>query len=294
MASGDNAWIAQQLRQMAQLLAAQGDNPYRVAAYRRAGDLLAHLPRSVREIFEREGETGLDALPGIGPHIAAAIDEMLRSGRWRRLEQLRGDADPLVLLRTVPGVGSALAQQLHESLGISSLEALELAAQDGRLEHLPQVGARRAMAIGAALTQMLDHGRAWRNAPPRPPSPQEPPVAWLLDVDREYRAAAAAGTLPTIAPRRFNPQGEAWLPVLHTQRGDWHFTALFSNTARAHALGRVRDWVVIYAEDKSLGERQHTVVTVQNGTLAGRRVVRGMEAACQAWYRRAVAGAAPA
>ena len=84
-----------------------------------------------------------------------------------------------------------------------------------------------------------------------------------------------------IAPRRFNPKGEAWLPVLHTQRGDWHFTALFSNTARAHELGRVRDWVVIYGEDKAHGERQYTVVSATHGALAGRRVVRGREAALE-------------
>lgn len=58
----------------------------------------------------------------------------------------------------------------------------------------------------------------------------------LLDVDRAYRAAA--GALAKIAPKRFNPAGEAWLPILHTERGPWRFTALFSNTARAHSLGR--------------------------------------------------------
>jgi hypothetical protein len=113
---------------------------------------------------------------------------------------------------------------------------------------------------------------------------EEPSVETVLDVDREYRTAASAGTLPRIAPRRFNPNGEAWLPVLHTRRGDWHFTALFSNTARAHELGRVRDWVVVYAEDKDHAERQYTVVTATAGPLAGRRVVRGREAECRAWH----------
>jgi hypothetical protein len=111
-------------------------------------------------------------------------------------------------------------------------------------------------------------------------------VESLLDVDREYRDAAEAGLLPTIAPRRLNPTGEAWLPVLHTRRADWQFTALFSNTARAHELGRVHDWVVLYCEDAGHAERQYTVVTAAGGSLAGRRVVRGREAECQAWYAR--------
>jgi DNA polymerase (family X) len=109
-------------------------------------------------------------------------------------------------------------------------------------------------------------------------------VKHLLDVDREYRAGAEADTLPRIAPRRFNPEGKAWLPVLHTRRDDWAFTALFSNTARAHELDRVRDWVVVYVEDKAHHERQYTVVTAGQGTLAGRRVVRGRERECGELY----------
>jgi hypothetical protein len=131
---------------------------------------------------------------------------------------------------------------------------------------------------------MLDRNRALRRIAAPALAAHEPPVEWLLDVDRAYRAGAQADTLPKIAPRRFNPDGKAWLPVLHTARGDWHFTALYSNTARAHELGRVRDWVVLYAEDKDHAERQYTVVTPSGGPLAGRRVVRGREAECRAWY----------
>lgn len=69
-----------------------------------------------------------------------------------------------------------------------------------------------------------------------------PPAGILLDVDREYREKANAGTLPRIAPRRFNPEGKAWLPVLRTRFGPWHFTTLYSNTGRAHEeCGRYYD-----------------------------------------------------
>lgn len=86
--------------------------------------------------------------------------------------------------------------------------------------------------------------------------------------------------MPKIAPRRFNPSGEAWLPILHTERGDWGFTALFSNTALAHALRRVRDWVVIYFHEDSGPEGQRTVGTETRRPLAGQRVVRGRETEC--------------
>jgi hypothetical protein len=68
----------------------------------------------------------------------------------------------------------------------------------------------------------------------------------LLDIDREYREKAAAGKLRRIAPQRFNPSGEAWLPVLHSQRAERHYTVLFSNTARAHQMDMTGDWVVLY------------------------------------------------
>jgi len=111
---------------------------------------------------------------------------------------------------------------------------------------------------------------------------REPAVDLLIDVDREYREKAERGALPKIAPRRFNPSGEDWLSILHAERGDWRFTALFSNTARAHELGRVRDWVVIYFHQDSGPDGQRTVVTETRGPFAGRRVVRGREAECVA------------
>jgi len=274
----DNAAVGDLLREMAALLEAQGeDNSYRIAAYRRAADTLTALPENVHELFSREGVAGLDALPTIGPGIAAAIAEIVQTGHWGRLDRLRGAAGAEAVLRTIPGIGPQLALRLHDELDVDTLEGLEGAAHDGRLESLAGMGARRAASIRAALTQMLDRTRALRRRHPAVPTDDAPPVAMLLDVDREYRERAEAGKLPTIAPRRFNPEGKAWLPVLHTQRDGWTFTALYSNTARAHELDRVHDWVVIYAEDESHHERQYTVVTAGRGVHAGQRVVRGRE-----------------
>jgi putative hydrolase len=115
----------------------------------------------------------------------------------------------------------------------------------------------------------------------------EPNVDVLLDVDHEYRKKAAGKELPQIAPRRFNPSGEAWLPVLHTRRGPWEFTALYSNTALAHQLGRIKDWVVIYIRAAGHGEMQRTIVTEHRAPLAGRRVVRGRESECRRFYSEA-------
>jgi hypothetical protein len=275
--------IAAALRQAAGILNAQGANPFRVSAYRKAADTVERLEGGLRAIHEKKGAAGLDELPGIGPGIAAAIQEMLETGRWTQLERLRGSLDPEDLFRTIPGVGAELAYRIHETLHVDTLEALETAAHDGRLERVPGVGKRRAAAIRASLADLLDRRRLTRRAGPRPVA-AEPSIAALLAVDQEYREKAQADALPKIAPKRFNPSGEAWLPIHHATRGEWHFTVLFSNTARAHELGKTRDWVVIYFYDADHVERQRTVVTEARGVLAGKRVVRGREDECRAHY----------
>lgn len=274
-----NASVAAKLREAADLLALQHANPFRVNAYRRAADTVAQLDRDVRAIVEREGPEHLVTLPNIGRGIAAAVVEIVATGRWSQLQRLRGELDPVRLFQGVPGIGPVLAERIHEGLHIDTLEALESAAHDGRLERVPGVGPRRAASLRAVLESMLGRVRSRMSYPASAPS-----VAVLLDVDREYREKAARGALPTIAPRRFNPGAEAWLPILHTERDGWHFTALYSNTARAHELGRTRDWVVIYFYDDHHQEGQHTVVTETRGPLEGKRVVRGLEGRCRAHY----------
>jgi DNA polymerase/3'-5' exonuclease PolX len=236
---GRNEAITARLHEAAQVLEGQKANPSRVRAFRRAADTIARLPEDVGELVTRGGPKALRGLPGIGPGIAAAVHEILATSRWGLLERLRGTLDPQRLLRSIPGVGRVLASRIHDVLQVDSLEALESAAHDGSLASVPGMGARRVAMIRATLASMLGRRRLVTPA-------TEPPVALLLEVYEEYRRKARAGRLARIAPHRFNPSGKRWLPVLHTERGAWHFTALFSNTARTHELGRTRDWVVVY------------------------------------------------
>jgi hypothetical protein len=280
--AGQTLDYADRLREAADLLAAQGANPYRAAAYRKAADAIGRLtPAAVIELVNREGIDGLDRLPHVGRGIATAIVEMVRTGHWTQLERLRGTADPVQLFTVVPGLGHRLAERIHEELHVDTLEALELAAHDGRLENVPGVGPRRAAAIRASLHAMLVRGRPLGTKPTTGPTPS---VKVLLAIDRQYRDQAAAGTLPTIAPTRFNPAHESWLPVLHCERDGWQFTALYSNTAQAHQLKRTRDWVLIFHYDSENSEGQHTIVTETHGPLSGKRVVRGREAECRSYY----------
>jgi len=282
MPSALNRQIAEKLDEMAELLETQGANPFRVRAYRRAAGALGELDRGLEEIAASEGIEGLVAIPTVGKGIASAVWEMIHTGRWSQLERLRGSLQPESLLQTVPGIGPSLAQKIHDELHVDTLEELEAAAYDGRLESLPGIGERKLQALRASLATML--GRTRRQAPRT--RPDGPKVGTLLEVDRRYLEGAEDGSLPRIAPKRFNPEGEAWLPILHADLDGWHFTALYSNTARAHQLDKVRDWVVIYFYDEDHEEGQHTVVTETGGALRGRRVVRGREAECREYYRR--------
>ena len=113
---------------------------------------------------------------------------------------------------------------------------------------------------------------------------EEPSVEAILNVDDIYRRRAKDGSLKKITPKRFNPDGKDWLPVLHLEQGDWSFTALYSNSARAHELNRTQDWVVIYFGKIDGREHMRTVVTETHGPLEGKRVVRGREVDCRRYY----------
>jgi DNA polymerase (family 10) len=183
------------------------------------------------------------------------------------------------VLASVSGIGRKFARVLHEDMGIDSLEELEAAAYDGRLAKLQGFGPKRIAGIRDSLAARL--GRIPKNI--NDFRHERPPLSEILDVDREYREKVDAGALHKIAPRRFNPKHEAWLPILHTVRDGRHYTVLFSNTARAHELQKTVDWVVIYY-DTDDRQRQYTVISSERGAFSGKRIVRGREPECREYY----------
>lgn len=269
--SPDNPEIANILERIASLLSVQRADPFRERAWQRAAETCRRHPRPLARLARREGRAGLEALPGIGRTIAGQILAFVETGNSPYLSRLEGDISPELLFQTLPGVGPTLAARLHDSLGAETLEDLEVAAHDGRLQRMAGIGTRRAQAIRDALSLRL--ARPWR----QPSRTDEPSVDFLLEVDAEYRRLAREDRLERIAPRRFNPEHSAWLPIWHVDRDGWKLTVLFANTALAHRLGRTRDWVVIYA-GRNGDEFRYTVVTERTGPLRGARVVRGREA----------------
>jgi len=280
-----NAEIAAELENVADLLEQHGANPFRVRAYRNAADSIRALEASVVDVAASQGIDGLMQLPAIGRSLAHTLAHLAHSGRLPMLERLRGENAPERIFTTVADIGPKLAQRIHEELGIETLSGLSAAAHDGRLARVRGMGAKRVQAVREALAGRFRQAPSAAATPARPERElrDPPPLQELLDVDREYRQLARQGKLPRIAPRRFNPTGDAWLPVLHTEREGRHYTALYSNTARAHELGATHDWVVIYRDDD-----QHsgswTAITSSFGALRGRRVIRGREDECARHY----------
>jgi len=281
-----NDQIASVLDQIADLLEIKDANPFRVQAYRDAADTIQETEKSIAEIVFQSGEDDLTEMPNIGEGIAGIISSYVRTGRSEMLDRLQGEIEPTDLFKKVPGIGEKLAERIGDELDISTLEELEQAAHDSRLGDVPGFGPKKVRNIRVSLAGMLSAAaqRSLQQQKQKEAGKEHPSVATLLEVDKIYRQKAEKGELRKIAPKRFNPDGKAWLPILNTKHGGWSFTALYSNTARAHDLNKTHDWVVLYFE-KEDQEDQATVVTETKGPLEGKRVVRGREQECRDYYQ---------
>jgi len=292
-----NEEIASRLDRVAEILESLEANPFRVRSYRWAARELRSLRGPASELYAEGGRARLQEIPGVGRALSSAIAEVVETGELRLLDRLEAESSPREAFARLPGVGEALAERIHDELGVATLEELEVAAHDGRLEGVEGIGPKRARGIRDSLAAWLGPPRRLPEPPhepqvngavPHEPTPREahtrPTVEILIDVDREYRGRARVGDLRRIAPRRFNPAKEAWLPIMETERDGWELKALFSNTQRAHELGRTHDWVVIYYH-RDGDHGQATVVTARTGRLGDLRIVRGREAECRRFYR---------
>lgn len=280
--SPTNAEIASKLNAIADILDGQGANPYRVKAYRSAAARIQDWNEPMAELLAREGRAGIQRLPNIGKTLAAAVEQLLQTGRSMLLDQIQGTVRPERILTTVAGIGPKTAWRIREALGIESLADLEAAAYDGRLASLPGLGQKKLRTIQESLAGRL-RPRLKVPVSKCPKGAALPSVADLLEIDEEYRRKATSGQLPTTVPRRFNRLHQASLPLLHTQRTERRYTAMYSNSARAHEFAADHDWVVIIGPNHA---GPWTVITSQFGPLKGLRIVRGREAECRRFYDR--------
>ncbi len=115
--------LAQIFRAMANLLAAQRANPYRVRAYRKAADTILTITGDLTDLAARRQ---LQEIPGIGKDLAGKIEEFLATGTIRAYEELRTPLPKEVAeWASLPGLSDALVSYLYFRLNIRTLMDLE-------------------------------------------------------------------------------------------------------------------------------------------------------------------------
>ena len=213
-----NGFVAARLEEAAKLLGQQGANEFRVRAYRRGAETLRAMMQPLAEVWTKQGLRGLTGLPGIGDSLARAIEQTLTTGRLPLVERLRHDAAGTRLFTTVADIGPKLAERIHHELGIESLTELEAASWDGRLARVPGMGPKRIRAVRESLAGRFHRPAVDVVRRSSAALPDQPAVGELLEIDKHYRSLAERDRLIRVAPRRFNPEGRAWLPIFHAER----------------------------------------------------------------------------
>jgi DNA polymerase (family 10) len=147
-----NAEIAAMFDEAADLLDIKGDNPFRSRAYHRAARVLAQWPENVGTLL-KQGKN-LDDLPGIGEDLAGKIADIVATGKFSLLESLKHELPgELPKIAALPGLGPKRVKQLHDALGIKTIEDLRRAVAAGRLKDLRGFGAQIEAKISAALAK---------------------------------------------------------------------------------------------------------------------------------------------
>ncbi len=158
-----NEDIAAVFDEIADLLEIEGDNPFRIRAYRNGARTLRELGRDIGSLIE-SGED-IRRLSGIGENLAAKIHEYLETGRCQALDKLRKQlpADLPQLLK-LPGLGPKRVHALFHELDIHTTEQLERAARDGLIQTLPGFGAKTEARILEALQAHVETERRFKLA----------------------------------------------------------------------------------------------------------------------------------
>ena len=149
-----NGEIAEAFEELASLYELDGAVVYRVVAYRNAAKAIREAGVSVAEMA-REGRAA--ELAGVGKTIAEKIDALLETGTIPSADKLKARIPSgLIAVTRIPGLGPKRARLLYEHLGVSSLDDLRTAAEQGRLKDVPGFGAKAEENVMAALAAGTD------------------------------------------------------------------------------------------------------------------------------------------
>ncbi len=162
-----NADIAAMFDEIADLLDIQGENPFRIRAYRNATRTVQGLGRELRDMVSAEED--LTKIPGIGADLAAKIVEAVATGAMQALDKLRKQFPPGItdLLR-IPNLGPKRVKTLFHELKIESLRQLETAARAGQVRNLAGFGEKLERQILESIKSKADMGRRFLRAAVEP------------------------------------------------------------------------------------------------------------------------------
>jgi DNA polymerase (family 10) len=138
-----NNEVAKVFQDIADLLELKGENVFKIRAYQKAARAIEYYPRELKIMIE-EGED-LHNIPGVGEAIAKKATELITTGQLGYYENLKAEFPPGVTnLLTLPGIGPKTANKLSNELGISSVDELERAINEGRVAKLFRLGEKTA------------------------------------------------------------------------------------------------------------------------------------------------------
>jgi DNA polymerase (family X) len=142
------------------LLEYHGESPFKSRAYEAASRALADETSSLADLLDHEG--ALEQVRGIGKSIASVIREIAATGTSAHYQELlEGAPAGLQQLLRVPGLGVKKIRQLHEKLGIGSVEELEEACKSGHVEVLPGFGRKSVEKLLSGIDLQRRNAGQW-------------------------------------------------------------------------------------------------------------------------------------
>ncbi len=184
----NNRQVAALFADIGDLLQILGDNRFKIIAYQNAARTIEELNQDINAVHAA-GE--LRTIPGIGQAIAEKIDELLTTGHIPYYDELTTQVPAgVVAMMRIPDVGPKTAKRLWQELGITSVEALKVAAEAGRIRGLKGFGVKSEEKILKGI-ELLS-----RRQDDRTPIGTARPLAEGLIAD--LLAALPAGTIQKI------------------------------------------------------------------------------------------------
>jgi DNA polymerase (family X) len=152
--------IAGVLERIAMLLELKGENPFKIRAYTNAAHAIETFGGNVPSFQDEEA---VAKIPGIGKSIALKIKELAATGSLKYLEELSAEFPAGIMeLFSLPGLGAKKIKALFDQLGISSIEQLQTACEQGRVAELPGFGKTTQQKLCDAIAKRAAHAGAFQ------------------------------------------------------------------------------------------------------------------------------------